>query len=291
MKNLLLTLFALILSGLLFYLAFRTGAFNKSPARLEIITNPVSKVSLNGEEVGTSNYVSDQLKKGTYRVKLTPLDSSGGLLPYETILTLDKNDSAVINHTFATSSPDSSGYTLELQKQAGKEAYLSVVTDPDNSNLNIDSTSFGYSPKNHEEISPGSHQLLISSPGYKPITASVQTLPGHSLTVTAKLAIDTIVLSPPPTATATPTPSPEASSSPPPTSTLAPIKPYAVIEETGTGWLRVRALPSSVGQELGTATVGSTLPYLGETTDDGWHKVKFEGKTGWISAKYSRLVK
>jgi len=66
---------------------------------------------------------------------------------------------------------------------------------------------------------------------------------------------------------------------------------YVIIQETGTGWLRVRKEPSSSGEELGKVNVGEKLPYLGETSETGWHQVEFEGSKGWLSAKYATLIK
>lgn len=52
----------------------------------------------------------------------------------------------------------------------------------------------------------------------------------------------------------------------------------------------VRAEPNTSGVILGTARKGTKLEYRGERSGTGWHAVKFEGKDGWVSGKYSRLV-
>lgn len=52
----------------------------------------------------------------------------------------------------------------------------------------------------------------------------------------------------------------------------------------------VRAEPNTSGVILGTARRGAKLEYRGEKSETGWHAVKFEGKDGWVSGKYSRLV-
>lgn len=41
---------------------------------------------------------------------------------------------------------------------------------------------------------------------------------------------------------------------------------------------------------IGVAKNGTKLTYLGEKSMDGWHKVKFNNKEGWVSSKYSKLV-
>lgn len=41
--------------------------------------------------------------------------------------------------------------------------------------------------------------------------------------------------------------------------------------------------------KLGVAYEGKIMPYLGETTVDGWYSVEFDGKKGWVSGKYAVL--
>lgn len=51
----------------------------------------------------------------------------------------------------------------------------------------------------------------------------------------------------------------------------------------------VRTQPNTDGRIIGTAKRGSELPYAGETADNGWLKVSFENKEGWVSGKYAAL--
>ena len=52
----------------------------------------------------------------------------------------------------------------------------------------------------------------------------------------------------------------------------------------------VRSEPDKTkDNKLGVAYEGKLLPYLGETSVDGWYSVEFDGKKGWISGKYGRL--
>lgn len=42
-------------------------------------------------------------------------------------------------------------------------------------------------------------------------------------------------------------------------------------------------------ESIGVARAGETLDYAGETAQNGWHRVRFEGQTGWVSGKYGRM--
>ena len=52
----------------------------------------------------------------------------------------------------------------------------------------------------------------------------------------------------------------------------------------------VRAEPCVSGKKIGVAHEGDVLPYEGQTSEDGWHRVAFKDADGWVSGKYSRLV-
>lgn len=58
----------------------------------------------------------------------------------------------------------------------------------------------------------------------------------------------------------------------------------------GDCWVRREPKVSS-GNEIGVARKGTVLKYLGETSENGWNKVEFEGREGWVSGKYSQLEK
>jgi len=63
-------------------------------------------------------------------------------------------------------------------------------------------------------------------------------------------------------------------------------KPYVLIKETPTGWLRVRMEPSTTATEAAKVNPGEKYPLLEEK--GGWYKIRYSGdKEGWISAQYA----
>ena len=50
-----------------------------------------------------------------------------------------------------------------------------------------------------------------------------------------------------------------------------------------------RSEPNTNGKIYGTCHKGTYYPYGGEV-ENGWHSIIFNGKTAWVSGKYSRLV-
>ena len=64
-------------------------------------------------------------------------------------------------------------------------------------------------------------------------------------------------------------------------------RPVGVLIEGGNCY--VRAEPDRGGAALGVARRGDRLPYAGETSPEGWLRVVWKGRTGWVSGKYGRL--
>lgn len=278
--------------------------FVKPPAGLEINTTPASTVFLNGENKGETPYSDKNVKPGTYTLKLVPA-SGVNLASYETKLTLTSKASTVISRNFTQSELDASGYTLQLQEEASGGTFISVISDPDTVNVTLDDKPSGFTPLSKLAIMPGSHSLLVTSPGYLEQTLSVNAVKGYNLIVNFKLASQTITLSPPVTSTVSASPSVAPASSVKPISSSSPKaspvlettveKPYVVVSDNAdtqaSNGLNVRKEASSSSDVLGKASIGEKLKYLSETTEAGWFKVEFEGSIGWVSGKYVTLVK
>lgn len=264
--------------------------FVKSPAGLEIATIPISTVFLNGVSKGETPFSDKNLKPGTYTLKLVPTGSVF-FPPYETNLVLTSKASTIISRTFAQSDLDSSGYTLQLQEEASGGTFLSVISDPDTVNVTIDDKPSGFTPLSKLATTPGSHNLAVNSPGYVEQTLSVNTVKGYNLVVNFKLAGQNITLTPADPTTSSASLVPLASAKPATSSGDTMAKPYVLIGETGTGWLRIRKEASGTSEEIGKADTSEKLKYLGESTDLGWHKIEFEGAVGWVSGKYVTVVK
>ena len=61
-----------------------------------------------------------------------------------------------------------------------------------------------------------------------------------------------------------------------------------------TGDLNVRVEPNINAKIRGTISKGSKLDFLGEIRQDNrgvyWGKVRYKGKVGWVSSKYSEII-
>ena len=51
----------------------------------------------------------------------------------------------------------------------------------------------------------------------------------------------------------------------------------------------VRSAPNTSGAKLGVARNNTVHTYAGQTSEDGWHYIVWQGANGWVSGKYARL--
>ncbi len=285
------------------------NAFNKKPAGLEITTSVPSTVYLGEKELGKTPLKNQNITPGQYSLRILPDDTT--LSPYEASVDLKSAATTILSRTLGTTSLDSYGYTLSLLPDQVDIATLSVVSDPDTASLTLDGVPTGFTPLSKREVSAGSHEISVGTPGYTLQKISVNAAVGYNLIVSVKLKAEPIALSaslpspsplPSPTPSITPSPSAttlKSSSSPSPSAsgspTASPSRPYVTVSSSpdvvSSGGLNVRQNPSSTAGSLGKANVGEHLKYLGETTDAGWHKVEFEGQVGYVSAKYATLTR
>lgn len=306
MRKLLVVVFSsLILGG-----CTVSNLFVKKPAGLEVTTSSPATVFLDDKDLGKTPLKNQNINPGSYTLRLIPDDTT--LAPYETSVVLESAASTVITRTFGETLLDSFGYSLSLVPGPSEVATLSVISDPDTGSLTLDGVPSGFTPLSKRELTPGTHEVIVGTPGYAEQKISVITALGFNLIVNVKLKAEPITLTQPQvatsaatlTATPSPLPSPQAIASTTPTSSISPksspsptllAKPYVTVSDSpdvvSAGGLNVRKEPSSSADSLGKANVGEHLKYLGETTSAGWHKIEFEGSVGYVSAKYATLTK
>ena len=285
-----------------------------NPAAINIQSEPKAQVFINNEHVGSTPYREHTLKPGDYDIKLA-LDSDPNR-SWSTKVSLKPQLLTSINRVFGPSEEESLHYILNLDPlKNSSTAQVSIVTLPDSTEVKFNDKSKGLSPATIKELAEGDHKISILSPGYKEISIPIHTVPGYRLLVSAKLAQDKGLATASGEATESanlkeatgsasvssetdlqikpsPTPGTSPKISPTPgTSKNAVEKPYVIIQETGTGWLRVRSEPNSNGNnELAKVDTGKQYPYL-KASGTGWYQIEYlPGKTGWIVSRYAKLV-
>lgn len=288
--------FALILAGLL----IKTKFFGRpGPAALQVSTTPQSTVFIDGTQAGITPFFDDKLEAGEHVVKLVPEATIDNLLPWEGKVILTSGILTVINRNFGSSESASSGEIISLEKISAKnKAALAVVSIPDQAVVKVNDETKGFAPVLIEDLAPGDYRITVASPGYEEKVITAQAIAGYKLTVTVKLAqeVEGIVEATPSAEVEEeekdeekkPTPTPKVTPKP---GVTPPGKPYVVIKDTPTGWLRVRVEPSTSATEAAKVNPSEMFPYLNEEKN-GWYKIEYEkGEEGWISGVYTDLIK
>jgi hypothetical protein len=157
----------------------------------------------------------------------------------------------------------------------------------------------GVTPLSLSDIAPGDHAVSVTSVGFLTRSLKIKTTPGYRLIANLKLALSGAT--PQPEASPTETPAPSGKTTPTPkltpskaasgsaTQTGDPAKPFVVIKDTPTGFLRVRMEPSTGASEAGRVNPGEKYSIL--DSQSGWYEIKYDGKnTGWVSGQYTDKV-
>lgn len=271
-------------------------SFQRASSGVFVETSPTATVFIDEQQMGTTPYENKKLKPGEITLRLVPQAAAGTTLAsWEGKVRLTPGVQTVIRRAFGETLAASSGSVLTLDKLGGKTVAMSVVSTPDAAAVKLDGQSQGFTPLALESVSEGEHQLLLSAPGYQDKLVSAKAVAGHRLIVSvqlAQLAQLAATASPTPEASgspkASPTPSPKASVTP---QASLPPKPYVLILDTPTGWLRVRTDSSITATEAAKVNPGQAFPYKDVSSDNNWYQIEFKtGSLGWISAQYAKKV-
>ena len=264
--------------GLTFFLI---GAGRPKGAGLLIETNPVSSVFINGELSGRTPY-EEVRKAGEVTVKLVPESFERPLAPYETKVTLVSGVQTVSHWEFGESEELGQGEIVSFEKAGKEDTALSVVTIPFSSQFEIDGGIKVFTPYKTSSIAPGEHTLFFSSKGFLDRTIRVKAVSGYKLTAIVQLAQNPEVMEEVVTEEV---------------QGQKEKKIEVEILSTPTGFLRVRAEPSTLGEEIGQVEPGERYPFLEEDEKTGWFKIEFssagtneEVKQGWVSNTYAKKI-
>jgi uncharacterized protein YgiM (DUF1202 family) len=273
----------LLVSGVIRFLT------NRGPkeGELRIDSQPVATIFLDNKNIGRTPF-KDKVEAGEYTLKLVPETTTTQLTTWEGRIAVGQNLLTYVNANLSESELTTAVDVVWLEKITSKQSELSVTTSPDGATVLVDDATRGVTPLSVSDIAPGDHNLSITSSGFLSRSLKVKTTPGYRLIANLKLALaaggQTVAspsVSPTPEISGTPTKAASSSAS----QAGDPPKPFVLIKDTPTGFLRVRIEPSTSASEAGRVNPGEKYTY----TDDqnGWYQIKFDGKnSGWVSGQY-----
>lgn len=244
-------------------------------------------IFLNDKHLGRTPY-KDKVAAGDYTIKLVPEGTTPQLAAWQGSITIGPNLLTYVNATLSESELSTAVDVLWLEKISAKNPELSVTTNPDGATVLVDDATRGITPLSLADITTGDHTVTVTSPGFLTRTLKIKITPNYRVIATIKLA-----LSPGGAATPTITPTPALSASGKTATSSAgtpdPVKPFVIVKDTPTGFLRVRMEPSTSATESGRVKPGEK--YHIEESKGGWYQIKYSGQnTGWISGQYAERV-
>jgi len=272
---LVIVLFLTAIAYILYKLIF---AGKSSVAGLKVVSTPVAGIYLDEKFIGKTP-LDSRHPAGSFVIKLVPDDSQSSASVWQDKITLNPSTLTYIKKELGQSELTTSGEVITLDKIGDDEIEISVSSTPDAASVSIDGLEKGATPINIP-ISEGEHDITVTSTGFIGRTVRVKAVPDYRLNVDFQLSLSGEQLE-------TPTPTPETDTQTGEGDQLS--KPYVLVNETPTGFLRVRFDASISATEVGQLKPGDKVPYLDEKS--GWIKIIYaEGKEGWISGRYADKV-
>lgn len=263
---------------------------SRSPkeGELRVESTPSVSIFLDNKHVGRTPY-REKIQAGEYAIRLVPESATANIAPWQGKISVGTSLLTYINAILSESELSSAVDLLWLEKSVSNKPELSVITNPDGASVVVDDVTKGLTPLTMQDLEVGDHALTVTSPGFLTRTMKIKLTSGYKLIASLKLALsatgasdvqDTTL----PDENTTPTPVAKAASS---ASASASVqRPYITIDDTSTGFLRVRMEPTTSATEAGKVKPGETYHIFNE--QDGWYQIAYDAANkGWVSGQYA----
>lgn len=299
----LLGIVALIIGVVRFF-----GSRSGKQGVLKVQSSPTSSIFLENNHLGRTPY-EQKVNVGQYTIKLAPDSTVSSLSTWQGTIKISPGLLTYLNVDLSDSEFSTALEILSLEKITSRDSEISVITNPDGAMVLLDNETKGNTPLVLPSVKPGDHILTLTSPGFLTRELKIKTTPGYKVLATVKMAISPIDTSE--TKEATPSVTPTKStvkSTPTPSVKLTPTKaatssstlpdppkPFVLVKDTPTGYLRVRAEANTSAKELARINPGEKYTYFDTALASGsstlWYQIKYDGKNnGWVSGQYVEKV-
>ena len=265
------------------------GSRAPKEGELRVDAAPTVSVFLDNKHIGRTP-LREKVTAGEYTIRLVAESTTGEIAPWQAKISVGANLLTYVNAVLSESELSSAVDVLWLEKSVVGKPELSVITNPDGASVVLDDVTKGITPLTISDMTAGDHMLTVTSPGFLTRTMKVKLTAGYKLIASMKLALSAGgVPQPEATPAATTLTTPTLKSGAAATSSATPQKPYVLIKDTPTGFLRVRMEPSTAATEAGRVNPGEKYHLFNQQT--GWYQISHDGTNkGWISAQYADKV-
>jgi len=242
------------------------GGFKKQNAGILVESNIESLVFINGLQVGATPYESEG-GEGEIVLRIKPNTEDINLDDFETKLNLVSGIKTIIKKEFNDNNEYSSLSVLSFEKTGNESSYVTVVSNPDSSQILIDEKIYGYAPM-QIDIPAGDHNLIVKKDGFVDKNLPIKVYKGYNLTASIKLA--KVDLKPTEVVQATD----------------IMVAKQIRIDKNEVGFLRVRSGASTGFPEVGQVKPDEVYDIIEEGEGGSWFKIKFGEVEGWVSGEF-----
>jgi len=276
MRKILFVVVCFLIAILIFSLVVYLLGQRPEKGALQVTSSPKAQVYINGKLSGETPLclcvAKDMLGTGEYTIRLVPKE--GNFEPFQRKITINPKVLTVVDRSFSQTALSQASVISLSKIEDNKDAQISVISFPTDSQVYLDSDLVGQSPVLLKNITESDHEIKVVRQGYKDKTVRIRTVLGYKLEAIVYLGIDPQVAS----SSATLISSPSAT---------VTGKETVTILDTPTGFLRVRKDPSVGAAEVGRVIPDEVFDLLDEQT--GWYKIKLKSDVeGWVSSQYAK---
>ncbi|MCX7996311.1 MAG: PEGA domain-containing protein [Patescibacteria group bacterium] len=263
--------------------------------RLRIHSSPSAGVFIDSTAVGKTPF-EDKLKAGEYTVKLIPEGMASNIVSWQGKVRVTQHALTYVNRELGSSEVSSGGEIMTMQRVEGKmksgnHGQVYVETDPPGAIVYFDNDEKGVAPIALNDILSGNHEVSVYLPGFFRRTQKINVDGGYRTSISFSLVVDSTKkdvnqLLKEKQAQREKEKKEATESAELDTSGAEDNSPKVTIQNTPTGFLRVRSEPTVNSIEIAKVSPNETYVLVEET--DGWFKIRLEsGSEGWISSDYA----
>ena len=256
---------------------FLERAFKRT-GTLRIDSIPTASVFVNNVMIGQTP-LQVTYAEGVYTVKLVPTTNSQSIGTYTSSVRIFKNITTYLDRELAASDLDSSGVMLTLDKGSEGVGQILVSTKPPGLFVSLDGEERGISPLFMDNVNAGEHDLGVRGEGFLSKSIKVNIISGYKLLADFQAAYDPEYKK-----------KKEAQKNKGKDSTTTSTsQPQLQVNDTPTGWLRVRSEPSLDASESAKVNTGDKFIY--SNSENGWYEIEYkQGEKGWVNGEYITIL-
>lgn len=247
---------------------------------LQVIANgSEADIYLGSEKIGKTPYENEKLHPGDYVLKLVPHNKKFKSWSHQ--VTLTTGAMTTVERFFSRDAKKNGGLIVFLTAVPDKMSRVEIITDPDSATVYFNNENKGKTPVSISDVPAGNQKVIIKKDGYEDLLYKIDTVSGFKVSLLYDLVVETPRINVKPKTLG-------ASES---AKIIVSVNSSQTIqiEETGTGWLRVRAEPSTTASESARVTVGQKFKTLDE--QNGWIKIEYSiGNFGWVSSEFVKKL-